>query len=198
MVCSGLIVALLSTVITLSAFAAPTAGLVSSLSSTLFSTTSGLMGISKQKSPGSASFPQVMRGPAGSAVGSTFNEVTAPLLGIVECFCNKASKCTITLSGGITDILGNGADYKGNLTISGWIQDGHAWASTDSYGQAAAPFTLKCNAIGDVCSTTMAGNLTQVFDNGEAMELWGWLTPSGKCDKGVCTGEIKALGDPGY
>lgn len=82
MVCSGLIVALLSTVITLSAFAAPTAGLVSSLSSTLFSTTSGLMGISKQKSPGSASFPQVMRGPAGSAVGSTFNEVTAPLLGI--------------------------------------------------------------------------------------------------------------------
>ncbi|EGP85640.1 uncharacterized protein MYCGRDRAFT_94396 [Zymoseptoria tritici IPO323] len=185
MVCSGLIVALLSTVITLSAFAAPTAGLVSSLSSTLFSTTSGLMGISKQKSPGSASFPQVMRGPAGSAVG-------------IECFCNKASKCTITLSGGITDILGNGADYKGNLTISGWIQDGHAWASTDSYGQAAAPFTLKCNAIGDVCSTTMAGNLTQVFDNGEAMELWGWLTPSGKCDKGVCTGEIKALGDPGY
>lgn len=29
-------------------------------------------------------------------------------------------------------------------------------------------------------------------------ELWGWLTPSGYCQNGVCTASIKALGDPMY
>jgi len=28
--------------------------------------------------------------------------------------------------------------------------------------------------------------------------LWGWATPTGYCDKGVCYGSINALGDPAY
>lgn len=49
-----------------------------------------------------------------------------------------------------------------------------------------------------VSSSLFLQIISYTFTDSEMLELWGWLTPSGKCDKGVCTGEIKALGDPGY
>jgi hypothetical protein len=114
-------------------------------------------------------------------------------------------------------MLVDGASVAGNATVSAWMQDGHGYASSKLAGNAPIPWTILCNQPAGVCTGTVSGNVTQVFANGKQLrmfscifdhcgsyaltripELWGWLTPAGHCDNGVCYGSITTLGDPAY
>lgn len=64
-------------------------------------------------------------------------------------------------------MLVDGADVKGQATVSAWMQDGHGYASSNLAGSAPIPWTIVCNADAGVCTGTVSGNVTQVFANGK-------------------------------
>jgi hypothetical protein len=116
-------------------------------------------------------------------------------------------------------MLVDGSSVAGNATISAWMQNGHGYASSKLAGVAPIPWTILCNQPQGVCTGTLSGNVTQVFANGKQLrkfpllvssiiaavnvltrvpELWGWATPSGHCDSGICYGSLTTLDDPAY
>jgi hypothetical protein len=119
-------------------------------------------------------------------------------------------------------MLVDGASVAGIASVSAWMQDGHGYASADLAGNLPIPWSILCNANTGVCTGTVSGNVTQVFANGKQIgeflsllvlpfdplwlayvltrfpALWGWATPTGYCDKGVCYGSVNVLGDPAY
>jgi hypothetical protein len=129
---------------------------------------------------------------------------------------SQFDKCTLTVNGKIENMLVDGKDVAGIASVSAWMQDGHGYASADLAGNLPIPWTILCNANTGVCTGTVSGNVTQVFANGEQLgeffllyllivcvltrflALWGWATPTGYCDKGICYGSLTALGDPAY
>jgi len=106
----------------------------------------------------------------------------------------------VTVTGEIENMLTDGKNWTGQTTIAAWMQNGHGYGSLSTSGSSAVavPFSIACNATANVCTGTLAGNVTQCFANGEQIEAWGWITPSGYCSAGQCVGSITLLGDPGY
>ncbi|KAI5360381.1 hypothetical protein Slin15195_G083050 [Septoria linicola] len=137
---------------------------------------------------------------AGNGVVGTVSSVVglpAPLQATCDA---KYQKCTVTVSGTIENMLCDGKNFTGKASISAWMKDGRAYGSAELAGlmPAPLPYNIECNLTTEVCLGTVAGNVTQVFDNGKQVALWGWLTPQGSCKEGVCIGSLTACGDPGY
>ncbi|KAM3421338.1 hypothetical protein BST61_g1735 [Cercospora zeina] len=136
--------------------------------------------------------------PVASAAG-TVSSLPSSIPALIEAKCDsRYQKCTVTVSGQITDMLTDGGNYTGKATISAWMKDGHGYGSADLAGAAPLPFHIDCNLSSKVCLGTLAGNVTQIFANGKQIALWGWVTPSGSCKSGTCIGSLTACGDPGY
>ncbi|KXS95772.1 hypothetical protein AC578_1736 [Pseudocercospora eumusae] len=137
--------------------------------------------------------------PVANAVSGTVGAVVGSVPALIESQCNSQfSKCNVTVSGQIENLLTDGKNFAGRASVAGWVKDGHAYGGIQLAGKAPLPFNIKCDAVANVCLGTLSGNVTQVFTNGKDIALWGWLTPSGHCDNGTCYGSITALGDPAY
>ncbi|KAH7043355.1 hypothetical protein B0J12DRAFT_200045 [Macrophomina phaseolina] len=131
-------------------------------------------------------------------VGSTLAGAT----GILEGFCSADYKCEVNVTGPITSLLIDGGNYTDQVSIAGWCDKGHCYAGTNNNLALPqiVPFDITCdnNTPNGECKGTLAGDVKAIFDNGNEVELWGWLTPSGYCKGGVCVASINALGDPAY
>ncbi|EME83134.1 uncharacterized protein MYCFIDRAFT_85397 [Pseudocercospora fijiensis CIRAD86] len=137
--------------------------------------------------------------PVTNTVSGTVGALVGSVPALLESQCNSQfSKCNVTVSGQIENLLTDGSSFAGRASVAGWVQNGHAYGGIQLAGKAPLPFNIKCDTVANVCLGTVSGNVTQVFANGKDIALWGWLTPSGHCDNGTCYGSVTALGDPAY
>ncbi|KAH4912909.1 hypothetical protein HBI80_000380 [Parastagonospora nodorum] len=133
-------------------------------------------------------------------IDKTVSGVLGAAYGLMSGICNEEHKCTITMAGSLDSLLVDGDKYSAATTISGWCDAGHCYGSANPTVNATAPFEITCDKLTGTtaCSATLAGAAEAIFVNGNALELWGWLTPSGYCKGGICTASIEAFGDPMY
>ncbi|KAI4947746.1 hypothetical protein J4E91_006569 [Alternaria rosae] len=104
------------------------------------------------------------------------------------------------LTGTISNLLVDGNNYGTNTSVVAWCESGRCYGTASVPVTATAPFVITCDQLSgtQVCSATISGAANAIFQNGQSVELWGWLTPAGYCQNGVCTASITAVGDPMY
>ncbi|KAF4303601.1 hypothetical protein GTA08_BOTSDO09536 [Botryosphaeria dothidea] len=138
------------------------------------------------------------KGSVDGVVASTLAGAT----GVLEGFCSADYKCEINVTGPITSLLVDGGNYTDQASVSGWCDKGHCYGASKAnlVLPNVLPFDITCDdsTPNGECKGHLAGAAKAVFDNGNELELWGWLTPSGYCKNGVCVASLDALGDPAY
>ncbi|KAL6706177.1 hypothetical protein ACN47E_006093 [Coniothyrium glycines] len=133
-------------------------------------------------------------------IDSTFAFVLGTAYALMSGTCNAQYQCTITVAGSIQNLLVDGNNYATQSSVAAWCDGGRCYGSADVPVTATAPFIITCDQLTNTqaCSATISGAATAIFQNGRQVELWGWITPAGYCQNGVCTASIKAIGDPMY
>ncbi|KAH3907182.1 hypothetical protein HBI56_183020 [Parastagonospora nodorum] len=130
-------------------------------------------------------------------IDKTFSGVLGSVYGLMSGACNQDYKCSIYVAGTIQSLLVDGGNYTGSSTVSAWCDAGRCYGSANPTVTATSPFIITCDA-NSACSAVISGAATAIFTNGQQVALWGWITPAGYCQNGVCTASIKAFGDPMY
>ncbi|CAN9196775.1 unnamed protein product [Alternaria alternata] len=104
------------------------------------------------------------------------------------------------LTGSISNLLVDGNNYQTANSVAAWCDGGRCYGAATVPVTATAPFIITCDQLSgtQACSATISGAANAIFTNGQSVELWGWATPSGYCQNGVCTASITAVGDPMY
>ncbi|KNG51976.1 p-type ATPase [Stemphylium lycopersici] len=133
-------------------------------------------------------------------IDKTFSGVLGAAYGLMSGACDSSYRCNITVAGSITNLLVDGQNYTTKSSMVAWCEGGRCYGTADVPLTATAPFIITCDQLSgtQACSATISGAANAIFTNGQSLELWGWLTPSGYCQNGVCTASITAVGDPMY
>ncbi|KAI4660220.1 uncharacterized protein J4E78_004920 [Alternaria triticimaculans] len=133
-------------------------------------------------------------------IDKAFSGVLGAAYGLMSGACDSSYKCNITVAGTLNNLLIDGNNYGTNTSVAAWCDGGRCYGAASAPLSATAPFIITCDQLSgtQVCSATISGAANAIFQNGESVELWGWLTPAGYCQNGVCTASITAVGDPMY
>ncbi|KAH6860615.1 hypothetical protein BKA58DRAFT_448249 [Alternaria rosae] len=135
-----------------------------------------------------------------AVIDNTFSGVLGAAYGLMSGACDASYRCNITVAGTISNLLVDGNNYGTNTSVVAWCEGGRCYGTASAPVTATAPFVITCDQLSgtQVCSATISGAANAIFQNGQSVELWGWLTPAGYCQNGVCTASITAVGDPMY
>ncbi|KAH9882175.1 hypothetical protein J1614_001347, partial [Plenodomus biglobosus] len=130
----------------------------------------------------------------------TFSGILGAFFALSSGICSLDYKCSISLAGNLPSLLVNGAELGAATTISAWCDKGHCYGAMNPTLTATSPFTITCSYLTgtQACSGTVSGAARAIFTNGEQLELWGWITPSGYCKDGICKASIDMFADPMY
>ncbi|KAI4695558.1 hypothetical protein J4E81_005883 [Alternaria sp. BMP 2799] len=133
-------------------------------------------------------------------IDKTFSGVLGAAYGLMSGACDASYRCNITVAGTISNLLVDGNSYGTNTSVVAWCESGRCYGTATAPVTATAPFIITCDQLSgtQVCSATISGAANAIFQNGKSIELWGWATPAGYCQNGVCTASITAVGDPMY
>ncbi|KAI4646100.1 uncharacterized protein J4E79_010608 [Alternaria viburni] len=133
-------------------------------------------------------------------IDKTFSGVLGAAYGLMSGACDASYRCNITVAGTIQNLLIDGSNYGTNTSVVAWCESGRCYGTASAPVTATAPFIITCDQLSgtQVCSATISGAANAIFQNGKSIELWGWATPAGYCQNGVCTASITAVGDPMY
>ncbi|KAI4673448.1 uncharacterized protein J4E84_011067 [Alternaria hordeiaustralica] len=133
-------------------------------------------------------------------IDKAFSGVLGAAYGLMSGACDASYRCNITVAGTISNLLVDGNTYGTNTSVVAWCESGRCYGTATAPVTATAPFIITCDQLSgtQVCSATISGAANAIFQNGNSIELWGWATPAGYCQNGVCTASITAVGDPMY
>ncbi|CAN9146016.1 unnamed protein product [Alternaria sp. RS040] len=135
-----------------------------------------------------------------AVIDKTFSGVLGAAYGLMSGTCDSSYRCNITVAGSISNLLVDGNNYQTASSVAAWCDGGRCYGAATVPVTATAPFIITCDQLSgtQACSATISGAANAIFTNGQSVELWGWATPSGYCQNGVCTASITAVGDPMY
>ncbi|CAN9153873.1 unnamed protein product [Alternaria alternata] len=133
-------------------------------------------------------------------IDKTFSGVLGAAYGLMSGACDSSYRCNITVAGSISNLLVDGNNYQTASSVAAWCDGGRCYGAATVPVTATAPFIITCDQLSgtQACSATISGAANAIFTNGQSVELWGWATPAGYCQNGVCTASITAVGDPMY
>ncbi|RYN94949.1 hypothetical protein AA0120_g4036 [Alternaria tenuissima] len=133
-------------------------------------------------------------------IDKTFSGVLGAAYGLMSGACDSSYRCNITVAGSISNLLVDGNNYQTASSVAAWCDGGRCYGAATVPVTATAPFIITCDQLSgtQACSATISGAANAIFTNGQSVQLWGWATPAGYCQNGVCTASITAVGDPMY
>ncbi|KAG9186802.1 hypothetical protein G6011_09910 [Alternaria panax] len=135
-----------------------------------------------------------------AVIDKTFSGVLGAAYGLMSGTCDSSYRCNFTIAGSISNLLIDGNNYQTASSVAAWCDAGRCYGAATVPLTATAPFIITCDQFSgtQACSATISGAANAIFTNGKSLELWGWATPAGYCQNGVCTASITAVGDPMY